>query len=250
MMRIGFTSYINSIPLHIGLKESLPDSQITMQVPSRLNEMVLSKQLDISLVSSVHYLMHKNKLKLVDPFCIGASKAVDSVFLFYKDNLFQKSHPRIFLTSQSATSVALLKVLCKFHWHIKPTYTSDPKEKVDASLIIGDDALEAAEEDLDRVDLAQAWFEFTQLPFVFALCVAQSELPEELIFSFQSMQKQTLENNICALSQCIHQVKDELSIVDISKTERYLQQLEYTLNEDHYQSLEIFKNYLEKASLL
>lgn len=249
-MRIGFTSYINSIPFHTGLKDYLPYSQILRHVPSMLNNMVINKQLDISLVSSVHYLKYKNRLKLVDPFCISASKTVDSVFLFYKDNLFKKSHPHIFLTSQSATSVALLKVLCEFYWNIKPTFTYEPKDKVDASLIIGDDALETAKKDLDRIDLAHAWFEFTQLPIVFALCVAQSELPEELIFSFQTKQKQNLDNNIHSLSHCIDGVKDEYSITDISKTARYLQQLEYTLNEDHYQSLETFKNYLEKASFL
>jgi chorismate dehydratase len=81
------------------------------------------------------------------------------------------------MTTASATSVVLLRVLLEVRYNMNPVYTQyeqgveDPSEKVDAMLTIGDLALTKTPlpEFPHRYDLGELWYEFTGLPFVFAL---------------------------------------------------------------------------------
>jgi len=81
------------------------------------------------------------------------------------------------LTTASATSVVLLRILLELQHDVYPTYVlynqgvDDPSLQADAFLTIGDLAITqlAVPGYSYRYDLGELWYEFTQLPFVFAV---------------------------------------------------------------------------------
>ncbi len=96
---------------------------------------------------------------------------------------------RVGLTTASATSVALLKILFRIRWKVEPDFfpfdqiREDPfTAGAEAALFIGDVALRAdLRPDAEaRVDLGEAWMEETGLPFAFAVWQASGGDPGEL----------------------------------------------------------------------
>jgi chorismate dehydratase len=84
----------------------------------------------------------------------------------------------------------LLRVLLKHYWQKRPIlieadeqYISSIKHKK-AGVIIGDRALEQLPNFPYVYDLAKAWQDYTQLPFVFATWVTNQKLPDSFIESF------------------------------------------------------------------
>jgi chorismate dehydratase len=99
---------------------------------------------------------------------IGSVRSVYSVYLNHQVPLARIR--TVALDPASRTSVELARlVLEKFH-HLKPQYVA-PGEPADAQLLIGDPAIahRQAHPEQKYLDLATAWREFTQLPFVFAV---------------------------------------------------------------------------------
>ncbi len=99
---------------------------------------------------------------------IGAERSVYSVYLNHAVPLARIR--TVALDPASRTSVELARlVLERFH-HLKVRYVA-PGEEADAQLLIGDPAIayRQAHPEQKYLDLAGAWREFTQLPFVFAV---------------------------------------------------------------------------------
>jgi len=121
----------------------------------------------MALTSSLHCL--DPTLTPFSPFCIAAKKRVLSVNLYHKQPIKEYHHKPIAITTQSATSSMLLKILCKQLWQITPLFEPIGHKMADAFLLIGDQALQQQSiPGYQTTDLATAWYELTGLPFVFA----------------------------------------------------------------------------------
>ena len=114
------------------------------------------------------YAKDPKSLILVPDICTSCNLEVHSVELFSKYPMEKLSKKRIYLTAQSGTSVALLRVLCSQYFQIQPEYVSDLAD-ADAALFIGDEALKRKmQNDWPYCfDLAKLWREWKNLPFVF-----------------------------------------------------------------------------------
>ena len=113
--------------------------------------------------------------------CTSCSFEVRSVKLFSRYPVESLSGRRVRITSQSRTSVALLRVLLEMRYGIKPEYVPGlgAEESDDACLLIGDLALEENERNRFEFsyDLGALWQEWQGLPFVFgAWIVSKSAL--------------------------------------------------------------------------
>lgn len=159
-MKIGVVDYLNalpfSLPYRLGYLHS--DRSFTYAIPTELNRQLKEGLLDAALTSSA------TTLPFLSAYGISAHKEVLSVNLYLSGSL----DGRIGITSESATSVELLKILCRFHWKVEPTFLDLSSSNLDGFLLIGDAALQCFSE-YKRIDLATAWYEMTGLPFVFAL---------------------------------------------------------------------------------
>ncbi len=175
-LRVGAIDYINVLPFYAAFFKGIidPEVELVRAVPSVLNEQLHNGELDLSPISSAEYLKHRDEYDLLPDFCLGARTRVDSVCLYYKGSLQDIDNQTIGFTSQSASSSLLVKVMCHNFWNIKPKFTILPSiqhiHDYEAFLLIGDQCLEHPHvKGYQTLDLAQAWFHATGLPFTFAV---------------------------------------------------------------------------------
>jgi chorismate dehydratase len=178
-LRIGAVSYLNSRPLVEGLRELLPSADLMLDYPSRLADMLADGRLDVALIPSVEYFRRPG-YEVISDACVAARGEVLSV------KLYCRVHPgsirRLALDEGSRTSAALTRVILAERYGVFPQTeplrmeSTTRDSHADAVLLIGDRAMHAPQESFEEVlDLGQFWYEWTGLPFVFAMWVARQE---------------------------------------------------------------------------
>jgi chorismate dehydratase len=170
MLRLGRVAFINTFPVEWALARHLDPDEVeeVAAVPTQLNRMLANRELDVANVSSVEYADNPERYVLLPSLCVGSDGAVESVQLVTQLPL--PAVRSIAVTSQSATSVVLVKVLVP-HAEILPEGA-----EADARLLIGDAALHSAFSDpTPHHDLGALWRERTGLPMVFAVWAAQRD---------------------------------------------------------------------------
>jgi len=185
---LGIVDYTNVAPLHWQL-QPWPGSRFVRGVPTELNAALLRDEVDLTLVSSVEFIRHRHTLVALPDFSIATLGPVHSVTLFHHRPWRELAGGRIAVTTHSATSVALLRVLLEHHGIAAELIASPPDlERMladhDAALLIGDNALVEAVRRRPiggrvplQTDLGEAWYEATRLPFTFAVWAARAERP-------------------------------------------------------------------------
>lgn len=176
-IRIGQFEFLNGYPLYYGLErgEGWGCFQLVHGVPTMLNRLLLDGELDISPISSIEYAANTEMLQLFSRLSITADGAVDSIRLITRRPIDELAS--VALTSQSATSVALLKIIMSQLYGLEPAYAplagdaAAALEEHDGVLLIGDDALKAFYDGEweHSYDLGEEWKELTGLPMVYAL---------------------------------------------------------------------------------
>ena len=164
--RVGSVEYLNAVPLTRGIED-----QITFTTPARLAELLRRDELDAALVSITEVLL-TDRYDILDGIAIASLGEVYSVLLAHKKPLAEARE--IFCDTASLTSVNLLKVLLAER-RLKPEF--QPLENYKAAvekdfvLLIGDRAIDfqRAPHEHEIYDLGAAWFEMTNLPFVYAV---------------------------------------------------------------------------------
>ena len=188
-MRLGRIGYINCYPVYGAIDRgavSMPADLVT-GTPAELNELLVAGELDVSVISAIEYARHAKDLVLLPELAISCDGPVQSVALFSKVPVARLDGATVLVTASSRTSVALLDLLCRDVWHVRPRFAQARAEASDldglaglphdAVLVIGDPALLLAARGTypQRVDLGAAWKAWTGLPFVFAVWAARRE---------------------------------------------------------------------------
>ncbi len=176
MLTIGRIDYANCTPIFKALESVLPagSCQFEPGVPSRLNWLLSDGAVDICPSSSIEYAQNPDRYLILPGLSISSIGAVASVLLFSSRPLEQLDGADILLTSDSATSVNLLKVLLKTRYGMNNRFYVSGTEHhgdIPAELQIGDRALRTAGSGDTRhcYDLGALWHDWTGYPFVFAL---------------------------------------------------------------------------------
>jgi chorismate dehydratase len=164
--RVGSVEYLNAVPLTRGIED-----QITFTTPARLAELLRRDELDAALVSITEVLL-TDRYDILDGIAIASLGEVYSVLLAHKKPLADAKE--IFCDTASLTSVNLLKVLLAERGlkpEFKPLENYEAAKEKDFVLLIGDRAIDfqRAPHTHEIFDLGAAWFEMTNLPFVYAV---------------------------------------------------------------------------------
>ena len=185
MLRLGVIQYLNSLPLVYALQQGvIPlEAEISAGIPSSLNHKLRVGELDAAYISTAEYLAHSAEYARLANLCIGAHEEVLSVCLFAKLPIQNLNGRAIALTGSSATSRLLLQILCHHFWHIRPVFKeldqNETSDDWDGVLLIGDQCLHyLGTHNYYCTDLAQAWYQYTGLPFVFGLPAVRREVLE------------------------------------------------------------------------
>lgn len=191
MLRIGRIEYANCTPLFHLLRERFPcdEYEFISGVPAALNALLADGRIDVCPSSSIEYAIHSERYRILPDLSISSDGAVASVLLFSRVPVEDLHHRKILLSSESATSVNLLKVLmkqlycCDCEYAVNKQNISDALSTAPALLLIGDAALRASihEPDVMVYDLGEVWRKWTGLPFVFALWLCRIEVSENEI---------------------------------------------------------------------
>jgi chorismate dehydratase len=184
--KIVAVNYSNTFPFVYGIEKSglISDYILHLLHPVGCAESFISGQADIALLP-VGALSMLPEHKIITDMCIGAVKQVKSVLLVSNKPLNEIK--RIGLDSESATSVKLCKVLASHFWNITPEFlpvqVKDYKDfaNVDAFVVIGDKAFAMAPHFRYSYDLAEEWYNFTVMSFVFAVWVSHPRVSEDIV---------------------------------------------------------------------
>lgn len=188
--RAGWIGYTNVSPILDSLVLP-PHVSVRTGVPTQINAALLSGEVDFANISAAEFVNNAGTLAALPDFSVSVLGQVYSVNLFHSRPLPELR--RIALTAQSATSVALLKLLLR-EWGLKPELLRAEGEAgelltsgFDGVLRIGDSALQEwhgllgplGEVSMTRLptqrggvqvtDLANEWHRLTGSPFVFAV---------------------------------------------------------------------------------
>jgi chorismate dehydratase len=164
--RVGSVGYLNAVPLTRGLEE-----EVLFATPAKLAELLRRDELDAALVSVVEVLFN-DRYDILDGIAIASLGEVRSVVLAHRRPLAEVSE--VFCDPASLTSVQLARVLLAergFKPVFKPLAGYDFAALPDCAMLIGDRALDflLGPHDHEVLDLGAAWYELTQLPFVYAV---------------------------------------------------------------------------------
>jgi len=179
MIKLGHILYSNCFPPHAGIvlhKVGFP-FKLVEGVPTQLNRMLSEGTIDVSPSSSIEYAVNKGRYILFPDLSITSHNKVVSILLESKSPIEELANKVVALTTASATSVVLLRILLEIHYGVNPKYilyeqgAEDPSQQSDAMLTIGDLAIQRAATSKypHHYDLGELWHKFTGLPFVFAL---------------------------------------------------------------------------------
>lgn len=179
--RLGVVPYLNGVPLAWGFTCG-PEARhvrYVREVPSRLVEYLHNGELDAAIVSSIECFRNTHAAVLPG-LGIAATGEVLSIKLFATRDL--SSVRKVALDSSSRSAAALTRVLFAEMCGTVPHFLRRPPDldsmllDCDAALLIGDAALGAdAPPGVDEYDLGRVWYDFTGLPFVYALWGGRQE---------------------------------------------------------------------------
>ncbi len=179
MLRVGRISYANCTPLFHALDELPHDEgyQLVPGVPSYLNQLLEKGEIDICPSSSIAYALHSDRYLIFPDISISSRCRVKSVLLFSSVPVEKLGGKEILLSSESATSVNLLKILLSKCYSLECRFRVARGDAVQSNadspaiLLIGDSALRELykSEGMLVYDMGELWRRWTGLPFVFAL---------------------------------------------------------------------------------
>lgn len=182
MLRIGRIAYANCTPIFHALKEQVPggDYQYVEGVPARLNALLAAGDIDVCPSSSIAYALNPENYLIIPDLSISSCGPVQSVLLFSTVPIEKLDGREVLLTSESATSVNLLKIILKLRYGCHCTFRvtsrtlGEALQEAPAVLLIGDTALRSINlaSKMLIYDLGELWHDWTGSPFVFALWLA------------------------------------------------------------------------------
>jgi len=261
MLRVGRIRYINCYPVYGAIDRGIVplDGQLVDGVPTHLNHLMASGAIDVSVVSAVEYARDSHQFLLLPELGITSDGPVRSVMLFSKRAPRDLGGRRVVVSKSSMTSVALLELLFEHVWRCRPEFVPGDAEVADiarfdddphdARLVIGDAALKLfdaanrggawANRYPYREDLGTAWKQWTGLPFVFAVWVAQRRTPVHAALAAHA--------SLIASRDWGLQHLDELSVqaahasgVPLDTCRTYIAGLDYRLSYPHLAGLTEF----------
>jgi chorismate dehydratase len=265
MLRVGRIPYINTYPVYGAVDRGIVTLDATMidGIPSALNAEMAAGSLDVSVVSAVEYALHAERYLLLPDLAITSDGPVRSVMLFSKRPVTELDGATVLVSRSSMTSVELLALMFRERWGVSPRLVPGDAESADiarfgaeahdARLVIGDAALllssgthTASRDYPHHVDLGLEWKEWTGLPFVFAVWVAQRSTPVGDALRVHAGLIASRDWGIANLPTLAAQAADVTGVPQ-AICQQYFQGLDYRLSLPHLQGLTEFYRRLESA---
>ncbi len=186
-LRVGHMTYLNSEVFY----RKLPgDSCDLVAMPPRAMAAAVDRgELAAGPLPIAEVFRLGDSVRSLGNLGVACDGPANSVFLFSHVPVEELSGKRIAVTSHTASSIQLLRVLFAELWDVAGHTFVPTSGTHDAALWIGDQALErrASGEYACRYDLGTAWKDLTALPFVFAEWVIRADVPGDQADRFERL---------------------------------------------------------------
>ena len=242
-------AYLNARPLWESLKDD-PRLDLGLARPSELARALAEKEADVGLLP-VAAAATMGDLRLLRNMAIGARGKVRSVAIVADRPLHELES--IALDLSSRTSVVLGRLLLARRKLTPRLFATDPTQAIASvkdrtgALIIGDAALDVETRFAHHLDLAEDWFEWTGLPFVFAAWFARSGAVDAEHEDIFRVAKQKGLSRVDAIAE-EHAARSGL---DAASLRAYLtESIRYDLGDEELRGLERFWAEAAQAGLL
>ena len=263
VLRMGRIGYLNVLPIYHPLEAGiLPhDYELVSGPPALLNTMMARGELHVSSCSCFEYASRPERYQLVEDLSIGSHGPVMSVLLLSRVPFDQLEGQEILISGETHTSVALLRLIMRDRFKLNVTFTTGQvtpalrgENPPVAFLAIGDEALRLRNhpEYPYRLDLAEAWRDWTGLPFIFGLWVVSRAAAEAKLFTsdpgalLRQGRDWGLEHMDVILDLTAHGCplsREELAFY-------YSKGLVYTMGEEELRGLRLFYQMLADAGMI
>ncbi len=266
-IRLGYIDYINCLPVYYAIEQGqVPVSaEMVKGPPTKMNKMFIEGKLDITPISSIEFARHSEKAIILPEVSISADGAVESILLFSKVPVTELDGLRVSLTTSSATSAALLKILFEHYYHVGVEYSAEEPDlkrmlrHSDAALLIGDDAMLAREtvrksgsDSLHITDLGSAWKEFTGLRMIYALWVINRKFtaahPEE-VGSISKAFIEAKEYGFANVPDLVDRAHRKTGL-PVKVLKEYFDTIKYSFGKEEQKALLTFYDYAYKSGLI
>lgn len=246
-IKVSAVSYLNTKPLLYGIERHpvVDDMELILEYPALIAKHLIDDTVDVGLVPVAEIPSIPNA-RIVSDYGIAADGKVASVCIFSQVPI--EEIDCIYLDYQSRTSIRLAQVLLRHYWKMEVPILQAPENYIEliegktAGVIIGDRALQQLPHFKYIYDLAEYWKIHTGLPFIFAAWVANKDLPESFIATFNEANAQGLQH--------IDEVVAENPIDFYDLQVYYRQNIKYNLDEDNRKGLALFLEYLKDPTII
>lgn len=231
-------------------------------IPSKLNKDMASGQVHVGGISSFSYGEHSSEYKILSDLSVSSTNQVGSIFLFSKYPIEKLEAAKIALTSSSATSVNLLKIILQRFYELGVSFeTTFPNyehmmDHYDACLLIGDDAILASKgksADIYQYDLGELWARFTNLPMTYAVFAFRNETLEKEKQLLTEVHRQFLNSKARCIDNDFQEMIKSIQY-QLGGTNRfwsrYFAGLNYQLTERHLEGLYHYYDLANELKLL
>jgi aminodeoxyfutalosine synthase len=183
--------YLNSVPFYAFFRPDNAEIKEAPLVPRVFGKFAQEGTVAAGPMSLEDFARNQENFSLLD-YAVAVKGKVMSVLLYSHFEWKDLSGKRIGISAETSTSVELLRVLLERRYGIrdyqfermKLTTSLNDYSRYDAVLLIGDEclkrvALGGLSNYLHVYDLAEEWYEWKELPFVFAVWAVRKDMPEE-----------------------------------------------------------------------
>ncbi|MDR0826506.1 MAG: menaquinone biosynthesis protein [Desulfovibrio sp.] len=254
--RMGRIAFLNVLPVYHALESGIiqHDYEIISAAPAELNRRMAEADLLASSVSCVEYARRSENYLLLSDLSISSDGPVRSVLFLSRTPLEDTWDKEILLSSQSHTSVLLLRMLLREVYGVEGinTCVGRPGSDIeagripDAFLAIGDEALRFGRHPAypHRLDLGEVWKKHTGLPFVFGLWIARRDAGVD---SPGRLLRASRDWGLSHREEILRVAGAAYPYLSLSDLEDYFSCLEYSLGERELAGLELFWQKLAAA---
>jgi cyclic dehypoxanthinyl futalosine synthase len=254
VIRVAAVAYLNARPLWEGLDREPASARVRLDcaTPTEVARQVAEEEAAFGLMP-VAAAASIGDLRMVRGCAIGARGAVRSITIVAERPIENLQSLAVDLSSRTSVVLARL-VLRHLHGGREPRLVgSSPREAIESvagsmgALVIGDPALEIEGRFEHALDLGQAWWQWTGLPFVFAAWCGRPgalSLDDELLL--QEARRLGLARRDALADE--HAARTGLPAASLRA---YLQEaIRYDFGDDERRGLERFYQEAAAASLL
>lgn len=242
-LRVGRMPFLNSAVFYRYLATG--PWELTDMTPRAMAHAVECGDLQAGPLPVAEVFRQGDRLRALGSIGVAATGPATSVILFTRRPVEDIAGGRVGLTTESATSVRLVRILLRDWWRIEPEEYVRNDEPNDALVLIGDRAIKALTRLAGyphRYDLGEEWHKLTGLPFVFAMWVARTDAPRGLTGEFQAALETALERGMAQTD--VIAAETSLFEGDRARAASYIRHFTYRLGEEEFRGMSEFRERL------